>query len=395
MQVESSSTPLLSVDEVEKIQRQKIASFVGHVFQLTYAAIFDELIHEEKVNRCNGCAIQYPSQRQHSCVMMDNEDAWFYYNDEVREKIDLNMVLKTAQSVCSVLGYKLTNSWETFVTELPKFPWTSIYLTSLELDTFGEIVQAEKLQDRILYATVYGPNGIKTNDFSAIEVREDQNAEQVIDCDPFEAECVENVVRKEEKLRRYKSSALVVQSILRVNTVQITMYRNYNKFFQEGYGNIILPDDSGDDSDDESSQESEQSSQDSQSSEEIDSSQEEEEHIDPWSRIQDEVTSRHEAQLEALINEYEQHGDSPEVARVKAENALLPVYRKELRKVLLDYLQWMHAIKKDSTFRKVMETKNELKDTEGYDWLESTELAIDKRKFLLNRLFVKQTVPED
>ncbi|KAL9960921.1 hypothetical protein ACROYT_G034429 [Oculina patagonica] len=140
------------------------------------------------------------------------------------------------------------------------------------------------------------------------------------------------------------------------------MYSNYNQFFQEGFGNIILPDDSGDESDDESSQESEQSSQDSQSSEEIDSSQEEEEHIDPWSRIQDEVTS---------------------------------LYRKELRKVLLDYLQWMHAMKKDSTFRKVMETKYELKDTEGYDWLESTELAIDKRKFLLNRLFVKQTVPED
>ena len=46
-------------------------------------------------------------------------------------------------------------------------------------------------------------------------------------------------------------------------------------------------------------------------------------------------------------------------------------------------------------FRKVMETRQDLKDTEEYDWLESTELAIDKRKFLLNRLFVKQTVPED
>ena len=79
------------------------------------------------------------------------------------------------------------------------------------------------------------------------------------------------------------------------------------------------------------------------------------------------VTSRHEAQLEAQINEYQQHGDSPEVASVKAENALLPVYGKELRKVLLEYLQRVHAVKKDSTFRKVMETKNELKETEGYD----------------------------
>ena len=38
MQVESSCKPLLTIDEVEKVQRQKIASFIGYVFQLTYAA---------------------------------------------------------------------------------------------------------------------------------------------------------------------------------------------------------------------------------------------------------------------------------------------------------------------------------------------------------------------
>ena len=138
------------------------------------------------------------------------------------------------------------------------------------------------------------------------------------------------------------------------------MFSNYNHFVQKGYGNFE------DDEDDiESSQESEQSSQSSQSSEEMDSSEEEEEeeHVDPWSRIQNEVCNRREAQLEALINEYEQNGDSPEVARIKAENALLPVYRKELRKVFLEFLQWMHAMKKDPTFRKVMETCQDLKDT--------------------------------
>ena len=44
----------------------------------------------------------------------------------------------------------------------------------------------------------------------------------------------------------------------------------------------------------------------------------------------------------------------------------------------------MRAMKKDPTFKKVMEAQKELKDTEGFDWLESTELAIDKRKFLLS-----------
>ena len=32
MKVESSATPLLTVDEVGKVQRQRIASFIGHVF---------------------------------------------------------------------------------------------------------------------------------------------------------------------------------------------------------------------------------------------------------------------------------------------------------------------------------------------------------------------------
>ena len=45
----------------------------------------------------------------------------------------------------------------------------------------------------------------------------------------------------------------------------------------------------------------------------------------------------------------------------------------------------MRAMKNDPTFKKVMETREELKDWEGFDWLVSTELVIDKRKFLLNR----------
>ena len=65
IQIQSSATPLLTVDEVEKVQRQRVASLIGHVFQLTYAAMVDKLIQQEKPNRCHGCAIQHPSQNQH------------------------------------------------------------------------------------------------------------------------------------------------------------------------------------------------------------------------------------------------------------------------------------------------------------------------------------------
>ena len=56
--------------------------------------------------------------------------------------------------------------------------------------------------------------------------------------------------------------------------------------------------------------------------------------LNPWSLILDETEQRHGDQLNALIHEYEGNGDSDNVARVKAENALDPVYGKELRKVL-------------------------------------------------------------
>lgn len=40
-------------------------------------------------------------------------------------------------------------------------------------------------------------------------------------------------------------------------------------------------------------------------------------------------------------------------------------------------MQWKRAMKKDCTFRKAMETQKELQDSEGFDFLESTELAIN------------------
>ena len=82
-----------------------------------------------------------------------------------------------------------------------------------------------------------------------------------------------------------------------------------------------------DSEDSQSSQETDSS----QSSQETDSSQEVREHLNPWSRILDEAQERHEVQLDALVDEYKRNGDSENVAHLKVQNALLPLYRKELR----------------------------------------------------------------
>ena len=77
---------------------------------------------------------------------------------------------------------------------LPKLPWTSLYLTSLELENYDE-----DIKERVLYALYYGPCGLKTNDFSSAEIREDDNTEEVMNVDPTEVQCPDNVVRKEVK----------------------------------------------------------------------------------------------------------------------------------------------------------------------------------------------------
>ena len=84
---DSRATPLLPIDEVEQVQRQRIVSLIGHMFKLTYTTMVNELIQDKKLNRCYGFAIQHPNQRQHSRLIMDKDDSWLYYREDVVEKL--------------------------------------------------------------------------------------------------------------------------------------------------------------------------------------------------------------------------------------------------------------------------------------------------------------------
>ena len=102
----------------------------------------------------------------------------------------------------------------------------------------------------------------------------------------------------------------------------------------------------------------------------------------------------HEEELENLVHELQENGrHTIESAEAQAHNRMLPVYRKELRNILLNKLEWMHEIKKDPYYRKIMKTRQDLMDIDGYDWMEATEAAIHRRKFLLSKLFSEQEIP--
>ena len=120
---------------------------------------------------------------------------------------------------------------------------------------------------------------------------------------------------------------------------------------------------------------------------------ENDEEKNPWVGIREQVEERPKEKLEALITKFQKIGDSQEVAAVKAYNSLLPLYREDLKDVLLEDLKWIRALKKDPIYQEVVATRDKLMAEKGYDWLESTQLAIHERRFLLNALFKDQQVP--
>ena len=95
--------------------------------------------------------------------------------------------------------------------------------------------------------------------------------------------------------------------------------------WSDGYNDCLLQRGNGYYEDSEDSQSSQRRDS-SQSSQETDSSQEVIEHLNSWSRILDEAQERHEVQLEALVDECKRKEDSENVAHLKAQNALLPLY---------------------------------------------------------------------
>ena len=87
--------------------------------------------------------------------MMDGEDVWKYYHDDLVEKI--NCYKRSA------LSFKLGKSWNTYVTELPKYPWTR--LCPWNSKDYTEHKAARSNSGCLFYN---GPNGLKWKKFSDI-----------------------------------------------------------------------------------------------------------------------------------------------------------------------------------------------------------------------------------
>ena len=118
--------------------------------------------------------------------------------------------------------------------------------------------------------------------------------------------------------------------------------------------------------------------------------------VDPWedlrAKVKESLSSRFGKQVERLLKK----GASEAVAEAKAFNALLPVFRGKLRRLYLHYLKWFRRLKRDPVHKEVIKTLRRFMDEEeGMDYEEAADAAVDRRKFLLNRIFQPQPVPKN
>ena len=93
-----------------------------------------------------------------------------------------------------------------------------------------------------------------------------------------------------------------------------------------------------------------------------------------------------EGDFEDLNRNLIYNGLDKQSAGQKAYSDILPILQKDLENIYKDRLLWMKHLKSDPVHKKIMQTNQE----------EAMEAAVEKRKFLIKRLLIKDyTFTED
>ena len=118
-----------------------------------------------------------------------------------------------------------------------------------------------------------------------------------------------------------------------------------------------------------------------------DTSSEEGDEYDPWAPLKAEATQQSLSEFEELAQNFTAEGFDENEAKDKAYLFILPKLPKDLQNIYLERLLWLRQLKRDTIHKKIMETRDVFVNDDNFDHREALEAAIDKRKFLLKRLF--------
>ena len=131
--------------------------------------------------------------------------------------------------------------------------------------------------------------------------------------------------------------------------------------------------------------------------EEEDNEEEEEEYEedDPWLSLIETVFEQCQRKFDKRVANHMFSADMEDAeARKLVYRNMLPIYRKVLTKLFVDKVLWFRAMKRDPIFKTVKRTASDLIDLEDYDGEEAWKSAVNKRKFLFDRVLREYEPPE-
>ena len=154
-------------------------------------------------------------------------------------------------------------------------------------------------------------------------------------------------------------------------------------------------DDSVEEEEEEEPEEEQEKDQISSIFEEVGEAEEDKPDDDPWRQLRQNVGHDLKDLYWNEVQQFLDRGKFQTYAKNAAFNVLLPVSRGRLQRAYLERLKWIHRIKLDTVHRKVMETLRRFIDEDDMDFDEAAESAVEKRKFLLNRVVKEKLLPDE
>ena len=131
--------------------------------------------------------------------------------------------------------------------------------------------------------------------------------------------------------------------------------------------------------------------------EEEDNEEEEEEYEedDPWLSLIEAVFEQCQRKFDKRVASHMSSADMDEAeARKLVYRNMLPIYRKVLTNLFVDKVLWFRAMQRGPIFKTVKRTASDLIDLDDYDGEEAWKSAVNKRKFLFDRVLKEYEPPE-
>lgn len=119
---------MMITDEVEVVDRAKVCRVLTYLYTKLCMNNVLERFH------CEGCENGWPSQRDHECCIRSEEDIFHSYYDEVKNKVNLNVLYEICEQFLRLVDQPMTQEWSEFILRLPQRSTASVYSFWQEMD---------------------------------------------------------------------------------------------------------------------------------------------------------------------------------------------------------------------------------------------------------------------